>query len=107
MIWQAWAVLVLVGSGAAYLAFVPRKGTPFTSLFAFGAFTVAGFGAFDLVVADAGSSPYHSNETAIAILFFTVAIVAGLVTLTAVASQWGDADENQAAGAGKVRNHME
>lgn len=111
MIWQAWAVLVLVGSGSAYLAFVPREGTPFTSLLSLGAFAVAGFGSLDLVVADAaGSSPYHATETGIAILCFTVALVSLLVTLTSVAEQWGEAheqDEQQAPAGGRLRRHME
>lgn len=92
MIWQAWAILVLVGSGAAYLAFVPKKAPVFTSLATIGTFSVAAIGSLDLVDASS-TSPYHATETGAAILFGLGAVVASIVFLAALTGQYGDTDD--------------
>jgi len=100
MIWQAWAILVLVGSGAAYLAFVPKRAPIFTSLATVGAFAVAALGSLDLVVVGDGSAPYHAAEQGIAILLGLTAVVGGIVFLAALTGQYGDPDQEDDPTAG-------
>lgn len=74
MILGAWQVLVLVGAGAAYHAFVKKgEGAVFTLLATTGIFGVCGLGALSLETAYT-----TSNEWGITILFIVVASVAAI-----------------------------
>jgi len=94
MLLLVWLVLVLVGSGAGYFAFIEKRATPLSSLVAFGFYTVASFGAVNLETVagtDANSAVvYTTNSAAAAILCGTLAVVAAIVTMAAVTGQYGD-----------------
>lgn len=103
MIWQAWVTVVLIGSGAAYIAFVRKKAAVATGLLTFACFAVAAFGALGLEVPQSASDAYVSTETAVAILCGMVALGGAIVFAAAVTGQYGVPDEFGAPGAGVVR----
>lgn len=102
MLLLVWVVLVLVGSGAGYFAFIAKRAAPLSSLITFGTMTVASFGAVNLetvagvytesTATGETASPviYTTNEAAAAILCGTIAVVAAIVTMAAVTGQYGD-----------------
>jgi hypothetical protein len=100
MIWQAWAVLVLVGAGTSYLAFVAKRAAVYTSLTTFGVSAVTGFGALGLE-----TKWTTSGEPGVAILLWTNAVVAAIVFVAAISGQYGDPDDEDTptGGMGETR----
>lgn len=93
MIWQVWALLVLVGSGSAYLAFVPKRAPVFTSLATIGTFSVAALGATNLRLYSHGTA-YQHVEMSVAILCALTACTGAIVFLAAITGQYGETDED-------------
>jgi hypothetical protein len=107
MIWQVWALLVLIGAGSAYIAFVEKRAAIFTSLVTILAFGAATFGAFGIEVPHGGStSPFVATETAAAVVCATIALMATIVLAAAVTGQYGSPDAEDAPGAGAVTRRI-
>lgn len=93
MIWQVWALLVLVGSGSAYLAFVPKRAPVFTSLATIGTFSVASLGSQNIVTYSNGSRFAHM-EMSVSVLCALTAVAGSIVFLAAITGQYGETDED-------------
>lgn len=95
MIWQVWAILVFIGVGSAYLAFVPKRSPVVTSLAAIGSFSVAALGARDLTVVRDSVDPYSTTEAGAAVLLALGAAISTVVLLAALTGQYGDQDPEE------------
>jgi hypothetical protein len=102
VIWQVWVTIVLLGSGAAYTAFVPKRAATFSSLVAFGCFAVASFGALGIEVPKSATDAYVATETGAAVLCAMIALVAAIVFMAAVTGQYGSPDRDDIPDAGAV-----
>jgi hypothetical protein len=93
MIWQAWAVLVLVGAGAAYLAFVEKRAAVFTSLATVGIFAVLALGSLSIE-----TKWTTSSEPGITVLFVLTASLGAIVFPVALTKSGPYAEDDDADG---------
>lgn len=102
MIWQVWALLVLGGSGWAYVALIQKRAAPFASLAMTGHFAVAAYGAVAIE-----TQFTTTGEPGAAILCGLFAVLGVVVFVAAVTGQYGDDDSMTTPDAGELEQYME
>ena len=94
MVFELLLLLMLLGGGASYLAFVAKKAPVYTSMANLGLWLLVAYGAtsIDFIQDNGQLETAVAAEPALAVIAFGNAMLSGLVLIAAATGNYGDSE---------------